>query len=161
MCGGDRADLSVQPSYYNVAVGGPAGAERLGFDQTYYWETLGPEFLDWARRRSLREPVELYFPLGLLNIIILRTGASFPEGVKVMKLDPATHPDSCSSAQPGHLSPQDWWLERNGHPVFAIRRQGVDLLRVYPFAELEQAMAATRGEPGVLKSSERPTWGLR
>ena len=31
-------------SYYNLAVGGPRGAERLGFEPTYYWETLGPEF---------------------------------------------------------------------------------------------------------------------
>ncbi len=145
-------------SYYNVAVGGPPGAERLGFDQTYYWETLGPEFLDWARQRSLREPVELYFPLGLLNIIILRHWGIFPQGVKVMKLDPATHPYHVLQRNRGIYDPKDWWLERNGHPVFVIRRQGVDLLRVYSYDELEQAMAATRNEPGVLKSSVRPSW---
>ena len=145
-------------SYYNIAVGGPAGAERLGFDQTYYWETLGPEFLDWAHQQSLREPVELYFPLGLLNIIVLRHWGIFPEGVKVMNLDPATHPYHVLQRNRGIYDPKDWWLERNGHPVFAIRRQGVDLLRVYSFEELEQAIAATRNEPGVLKSSVRPSW---
>jgi 4-amino-4-deoxy-L-arabinose transferase-like glycosyltransferase len=147
-------------SYYNVAVGGPAGAERLGFDQTYYWETLGPEFLDWARQRSLRQPVELFLPLGLLNILLLRHWGAFPPGVKVMNLDPATRPLHVLQRNRGIYDPKDWWLERNGHPVFAIRRQGVDLLRVYSFEELEQAMAATRDEPGVLKSSVRPNWGF-
>ena len=147
-------------SYYNVAVGGQSGAERLGFDQTYYWETLGPEFLDWTRQRSLREPVELYFPLGLLNIIVLRHWGDFPPGVKVMNLDPATHPLHVLQRNRGIYDPKDWWLERHGHPIFTISRQGVDLLRVYSSEELEQAMAATRDEPGVLKSSVRPSWGF-
>jgi hypothetical protein len=145
-------------SYYSVAVGGLPGAERLGFDQTYYCETLGPEFLDWTRRRSLREPVELYLPLGLLNIILLRHWGVFPPGVKVMNLDAATHPLHVLQRNRGIYDPKDWWLERRGHPVFAISRQGVDILRVYSFEELEQAMAATRDEPGVLKSSVRPSW---
>jgi Dolichyl-phosphate-mannose-protein mannosyltransferase len=147
-------------SYYNVTVGGLPGAERLGFDQTYYCETLGPEFLDWVRQQSLREPVELFFPLGLLNIIILRHWGSFPHGVNVMNLDPATHPYHVLQRNKGIYDPKDWWLERNGHPVFAIARQGVDLVRVYSYKELEQAMAATRNEPSVLKSSVRPSWGF-
>jgi Dolichyl-phosphate-mannose-protein mannosyltransferase len=147
-------------SYYNVAVGGLRGAERLGFDETYYCETFGPEFLDWVRQQSLREPVELFFPLGLLNIIILRHWGSFPPGVHVMNLDPATHPYHVLQRNRGIYDPKDWWLERNGHPVFTIARQGVDLLRVYAFKELEQAIAATRNEPGVLKSSVRPRWSL-
>jgi Dolichyl-phosphate-mannose-protein mannosyltransferase len=145
-------------SYYNLAVGGPLGAERLGLDQTYYCETLGPEFLDWAHQRSLREPVELFFPLGLLNVIILRHWGIFPAGVEVMRLDPATHPYHVLQRNRGIYDPKDWWLERNGHAVFTIRRQGVDLLRIYSYEELEKAMAATRNEPGVLKSSVRPSW---
>ncbi len=57
-------------SYYNFAVGGLRGAEQLGFEETYYWETLGPEFLIWVRQQSLLEPLELRFPLGLMNIIL-------------------------------------------------------------------------------------------
>jgi hypothetical protein len=143
-------------SFYNLAVGGLPGAERLGFEETYYWETLGPEFLDWVRQQSLREPVELQFPLGLLNIIILRHWGVFPEGVKVVELDPATHPYYVLQRNRGIYAPRDWWIERNGHPVFAIRRQGVDLLRVYSFEEWVQANEATRNTPGVLKSSPRP-----
>ena len=147
-------------SYYNLAVGGPPGAERLGFDQTYYCETLGPDFLDWVHRQSLRGPVELYFPLGLLNIILLRHWGVFPDQAKVANLEPATHPYHVLQRNRGIYDPKDWWLEQHGHPVFVIRRQGVDLLRVYTYEELKRAMAATRDEPGVLKSSVRPKWGF-
>jgi Dolichyl-phosphate-mannose-protein mannosyltransferase len=147
-------------SYYNVAVGGPQGAERLGFDQTYYWETLGSEFLDWARQESLRRPVELHFPFGLLNIIILRHWGVFPERVRVADLDPATHPYHVLQRNRGVYDPKEWWVERNGRPVFSIRRQGVDLLRVYSFEDMEKAAAATLNEPDLLKSSVRPGWGF-
>ncbi len=147
-------------SYYNLAVGGLPGAERLGFEETYYWDTLGPEFLDWARRRSSRESVELDFPLGLLNIMILRKWGAFPEAVRVGKLDPTTHADYVLQRNRGIYAPWDWWLERNGHPIFIIRRQGVDLLRVYNSEDVARAMAATRGQPGVLESLTRPTWWL-
>jgi Dolichyl-phosphate-mannose-protein mannosyltransferase len=147
-------------SYYNQAVGGLRGAERLGLDQTYYCETFGPEFLDWVRGQSLRELVELQFPLGVLNVVVLRHWGIFPEGVKVKTLDPTTHPYYVLQRNRGIYAPKDWWIERNGHPVFAIRRQGVDLLRVYSYEEFVQAIAATRNEPGVLQTSERPSWGF-
>ncbi len=147
-------------SYYNFAVGGLPGAERLGFEETYYWDTLGPEFFEWARRRSLSESVELDFPLGLLNVMLLRHWGVFPEMVKVVSLDPTAHPYHVLQRNRGIYAPLDWWLERNGHPVFAIRRQGVDLLRVYSFEEFVRASEATRGQAGALDSSRRPTWGL-
>ena len=43
--------------------------------------------------------------------------------------------------------PYEWWLERHGRPRFSVRRQGVDLLRVYPFAELDRALNATKADP--------------
>lgn len=143
-------------SYYSAAIGGLPGAERLGFEETYYWDTLGPEFLGWVEVEARKRPVELSFPLGLVNIMILRDWGVFPRDVKVATLDTTSHPDYVLQRNRGIYSPLDWWLERNGHPLFAIRRRGVDLLRVFPFAELEQAREATRGQPGVLKSSRRP-----
>jgi Dolichyl-phosphate-mannose-protein mannosyltransferase len=148
-------------SYYNVAVGGLPGAERLGFEETYYWDSLGPEFYAWVRERSRGGAVELSFPMGLLNIMILRSWGAFPEGVRVALLDPTTHADYVLQRNRGIYTPLDWWLEHNGRPIFAIHRQGVDLLRVYPFAEVQRAEEATRGQPGVLESSQRPAWGFR
>jgi hypothetical protein len=147
-------------AYYNLAIGGPRGAERLGLDQTYYLETLGPEFLGWVRDQSLREPVDLYFPLGVLNIIVLRTWGEFPANTRVFSLEPVMQPYYVLQRNRGIYNPLDWWIEQNGHPVFSISRQGVDLLRVYPFADFSRANEATRDQPGVLKSSVRPNWSF-
>ncbi len=150
-----------QLSYYSAAVGGLPGAERMGFEETYYWDTLGPEFLGWVEAESHRRPTALAFPIGLVNIMILRDWGVFPRKVKVAGLDRGVaSPDYVLQRNRGIYAPCDWWLERHGHPRFVIRRQGVDLLRVYPAAEFEQAVESTRGQPGVLRSSERPTWGL-
>jgi hypothetical protein len=147
-------------SYYNLAVGGLPGAERLGFEETYYWDNLGPEFLDWLREQSKSEPVELRFPLGLLNIILLRHWGIFPEGVNVAELEATKRPYYVLQRTRGIYTPQDWWLERHGHPVFAISRQGIDLLRIYSFEEWTRAAKATRDEPSVLRSSQRPAWSF-
>ena len=48
-------------SYYNVAIGGLKGAERAGFEVTYYWETAGPEFLEWAAPRRKNSPYRSLF----------------------------------------------------------------------------------------------------
>ncbi len=148
-------------SYYSAAIGGLPGAERLGLEETYYWDTMGPEFFDWVRGQERRRPVALSFPLGLVNVMILRDWGEFPSGVKVAGLDPGVeYPDYVLQRNRGIYTPYDWWLERRGHPIFVIRRQGVDLLRVYAGEEVERAQQETRGQPGVLRSSERPTWGL-
>ena len=130
-------------SYYSAAVGGLPGAEKLGFDETYYLDALGPEFYEWARRRSHEQTLELHFPIGILNVIIFRHWGVFPEGVKVNGLDQTEHPYYVLQRNRGIYADFDWWLERHGHPVFVIRRQGVDLLRVYSAAEVEQAVQAT------------------
>jgi hypothetical protein len=143
-------------SYYNVAVGGLPGAERLGFDETYYLDTLGPEFFDWARRRSEKQPLELHFPIGILNMIILRHWGALPEGLKVDGLDQTERPFYVLQRNRSIYAPLDWWLERHGHPVFVIRRQGVELLRVYSAEEVEQAVGETRGGPGEGASPRRP-----
>jgi hypothetical protein len=139
-------------SYYSVAVGGLPGAEKLGFEETYYLDTLGPEFFEWARRRSNEQTLELHFPIGILSIIILRHWGVFPEGVKVNGLDQTEHPYYVLQRNRGIYADFDWWLEQHGHPVFVIRRQGVELLRVYSAAEVEKAVETTRRQSSAIES---------
>ena len=44
----------------------------------------------------------------------------------------------------GVYLPHEWWLEQYGRPVFSVNRQGVDLLRVYDAAYLQDAVRATK-----------------
>jgi hypothetical protein len=44
--------MPVPLSYFSAAVGGLPGATRLGFEPTYYWDTLTPGVLNWVNRQT-------------------------------------------------------------------------------------------------------------
>jgi hypothetical protein len=142
-------------SYYNAAVGGLRGAERLGFELTYYWETAGDEFFDWAaaEAEAKHRPIALALPMDSAVHDLLREWGRLPPRVTLVDLNsPATGPPVAPDffvlqRRRGLYYPSDAWLERRGHPVFAIRREGVDLLRVYTAEEDREAFERTRGEP--------------
>ncbi|HZW33592.1 MAG TPA: glycosyltransferase family 39 protein, partial [Isosphaeraceae bacterium] len=140
-------------SYFNSAVGGLQGAERAGLELTYYWETIGPEFLAWTRATARGQTITLAFPMDATNHQLLRQWGAVPPGVQCVDLNsppegPPKQPDYyVLQRRRGLYYPSDWWLERHGHPVFAIRREGVDLLRVYTAAEEREAFRQTRHQP--------------
>ncbi|MDR3638942.1 MAG: glycosyltransferase family 39 protein [Isosphaeraceae bacterium] len=141
-------------SYYNAAIGGLPGAERLGFELTYYWETTGPEFLDWVRAQARRGPVELCFTMDAVNHKLLREWGDIPPAVKILDLNvldrdavTPTRPDYVLQRRESLYYPRHWWLERHGHPRFVIRREGVDLLRVFPSEEFVESVRQTAHEP--------------
>jgi hypothetical protein len=140
-------------SYYNFAVGGLRGAERRGFELTYYWETSGREFLVWAKEQARRRPISLCFSMDATNHRLLREWGEIPHDIDILDLNT---PDSRRPSQPdfyvqqrrrGLYYPADWWLERHGHSVFAVRREAVDLLRVYTFQDFLEANRQTRNQP--------------
>ena len=135
-------------SYYSEAIGGLKGADRLGFQRTYYWDTLGPEFFTWVRDERRRHPLDLRFPSALIHVYYLREWGVLPPDVRVFGMDPESR-DEVYVAQCRRTSylPHDWWLERHGHPLFTIRRQGVDLLHVYSGEEGRRAVVETLHEP--------------
>ena len=53
----------------------------------------------------------------------------------------------------GLFYPSDRWLDQYGHPVFAIRREGVDLLRVFTVDEDREAAGARRTKDSALSTS--------
>jgi hypothetical protein len=140
-------------SYYNSAFGGLKGAERSGFELTYYWETAGPEFLDWARAAARQKPITLAFPMDATNHKLLREWGKIPPAVRIVDLNdpPAGEPVRSDyfvlQRRRGLYYPSDRWLDRHGHPVFAIKREGVDLLRVFTADEDEEAARRTKNEP--------------
>jgi hypothetical protein len=140
-------------SFYNVAFGGLKAAERYGFELTYYWETTGPEFWDWVRTQARRKPVKLCLSMDATNHDLLREWGEIPSNVQIMHLnnrniDMMERPDYyVQQRRWGLYYPDDFLLERHGHPRFAIRREGVDLLRVFPFDEMVEACRQTMGLP--------------
>jgi hypothetical protein len=139
-------------SYYNVAIGGLKGAERVGFEVTYYWEAAGPEFLDWVRQQARQGRVDLCFMMDRTNHSLLRAWGEIPPEVQILDLNTYTPkraewPDYVQQRRRAFFYPLDWWLDQHGHPRFVIRREGVELLRVYPFEEFVKGIAQTRHIP--------------
>jgi hypothetical protein len=140
-------------SYFNFALGGLKGAERSGFELTYYWETIGPEFLALVRSGASQRPVSLCIAMDVTNHQLLREWGEVPPEVQFLHMNnPLTQkperPDYyVQQRRVGLYYPADMWLERHGHPVFAIGREGVDLLRVYHFEELLEAFRRTKDVP--------------
>jgi hypothetical protein len=136
-------------SYFSAAIGGLPAARRQGFELIYYWETQGNEFLEWLRTESRKRRVELRFPTPIVTQTYLREWGLWPTDVLVVGLDELVDdsPDYALQSRGGVFLPEDWWLDRHGHPLYSIRRQGVDLLRVFPFEERLKALKATKDEP--------------
>ena len=135
-------------SYYSEAIGGLRGAAALGFERTYYWDTMGREFHDWVRREREQRPLALRFPSNLVNLKYLREWGELPADVPIFAMDLDSHDEVYVAQRRLTLFyPYDWWLERNGHPIFVIRRQGVDLLRIYSSEESVRAARETRHVP--------------
>jgi hypothetical protein len=148
-------------SYFNVAIGGLKGAERAGFELTYYWETAGREFLDWVGVEARSRPVNVAFAMDSTNHSLMREWGEIPAGVQIIDLNSAPTGDPLEpdyyvqQRRRGLLYPDDQWLDQFGHPVFVIRRQGVDLLRVYTQQEALEAARRTGNQP-VRRSLLRP-----
>src|SRR5262249_1476633 len=155
-------------SFYNVAFGGLKGAERYGFELTYYWETTGPEFLDWVRTQARRKPVKLCLSMDATNHDLLREWGEIPSNVQFMHLNNRSietmeRPDYYGQQRRGGLYyPDDFLWEGQGPPRFAIRREGVALPRVFPFEERVKAYRHTmdlpiprQGPPRVVKGWPR------
>ena len=140
-------------SYFNGAIGGLKGAQRAGFELTYYWETAGPEFFDWARAKARKNPLTLSFSIDANNHELMREWGEIPPGVRIVHLNtPPTMnlntPDYyVQQRRRGLWYPDDWWLDEFGHPIFVIRRQSVDLLRVYTHQESIEAARQTQNQP--------------
>jgi hypothetical protein len=140
-------------SYYNGAIGGLKGAERFGFELTYYWETAGRELMEWARSQARGKPISLAFPMDATNHKLMREWGEIPPEVRIVDLNeppigkPIRSDYFVLQRRRGLYYPSDRWLDRYGHPVFTVHREGVDLLRVFTVEEDEEAARRTRNEP--------------
>jgi hypothetical protein len=136
-------------SYYNVAFGSLPAAEQRGFELTYYGETMaGPDFLGWVRDQAQRHPCTLVFGVPLATLPHLLEWGQIPPGVTVVTPSngamPTSSPVYIMQRRRGVYMPHEWWLEQFGRPLFSVKRQGVDLLRVFDFVEFQRAVSETK-----------------
>ena len=88
-----------------------------------------------------------------VNHDLLREWGEIPPNVKILHMNVARpqfagRPDYyVQQRRWGLYYPADLSLDRRGHPVFAIRREGVHLLRVFRFEEFVEAFRVTKDVP--------------
>ncbi len=139
--------------FYNIALGGLKGTERSGFEVTYYWETIGSEFLATLRATRKQEPVTLCIAMDMTNHDLLHEWGELPSELQVLHLNVLQDENlkrsdyDVQQRRARLFYPADMWLDRHGHPVFTIRREGVNLLRVYLFEEMVELLRRTKNVP--------------
>jgi hypothetical protein len=133
-------------SYYSMAIGGLPGAVRLGFEPTYYWDTLGPEFCRNACSRFglKQEPLEVRFPFNHLSALYLREWGDLPSDMRIEGLEETRKPVYILQRNLGVYADYDHILEREARPIYAISRKGVVLLGVYSSEDSERAYAKSQ-----------------
>jgi hypothetical protein len=136
--------LPVPLSYYSPLVWGLPGATRLGMEPTYYWDGLTNDALDWLNAHTGEDGKVLFatYPTGWLYLRQtgqLRAGC-FPG-------EPGVWTWYVLQNRPGAFprSPWDRALAEQGRPAYVVRKLGVPLLWIFPFAEYAEFRGRFRG----------------
>ena len=160
----------------------PAPGPERGFELTYYFDTIGePNSSTGSGAKPIDARLKLLFDAPLATLPLLREWGDMPRSVTITPRNGsewaempgsattvARKDDSAASQslryvmqhRRGVYMPHEWWLEHHGRPCFSVKRQGVNLLRVYTFNDLRDAVEATKGgtifgQAGVARHTSR------
>ncbi len=127
-------------SYYSPLVGGLSGAEAIGFEPTYYWDSLDGSVIRWLNEHT-KPDERVRFATGPLRN--LRWLARW--GVLTCDTDPdSTKPVRWYVLQrrESAWSDADRWLVENATPAHEKRLLATPLLDIYEFADFRRAERA-------------------
>jgi 4-amino-4-deoxy-L-arabinose transferase-like glycosyltransferase len=132
----------LELSYYSPLVGGLAGAERLGMEPTYFWDSLTPEVRRWLREET---PVgrSVLFRNWTPSWRYLRQWNEIPEPYV-----PGADPPQWFVLQhrPGSLDASDLDLLSRAVPSYRKEFEGVALLSVFDIRDWQRSVARVRAE---------------
>jgi hypothetical protein len=126
--------MPVPLSYYSPLVGGLPGATRLGMEPTYYWDALTDDALDWLNAHPAGKVWFATYPtswLYLRDTGRLRTPLLLPT-------EPGAVAWYVLQNRPGEFRPQQRLLAERGRPAYVVQKQGVALLWIFPYSEVER-----------------------
>ncbi|MBX9654805.1 phospholipid carrier-dependent glycosyltransferase [bacterium] len=130
--------LSYHPlelSYYSPLVGGLPGAEKRGFEPTYFWDSLTPEVLDWLNQHT-SPGRSILFRNYTLSLRYLEEW-----GILRHPTDPRLYPPQWFVIQhrPGLYNESDRRLLAK-KPAFEKSLFGVPLLSIYPIEAWQESL---------------------
>ncbi len=121
--------------YYNLLVGGPPGAEKLGMEPTYWGDSVTWEAFDWlkADHKSSRKARVAFFPKSeFIDGIWFDDGYLNPERMQIVKFEDRWDYAvlfARRSMIEGKRDARRLWDE--AEPAWRFTRAGVDLCRIY------------------------------
>ena len=125
--------MPVPLSYYSPLVGGLPGAARLGMEPTYYWDALTDDALDWLNAHSDGKVRFATYPTSWLYL--RDTGRL---RARFLPTEPGAVAWYVLQNRPGEFRPQQRLLAERGRPAYVVQKQGVALLWIFPYSELER-----------------------
>ncbi len=134
--------LPVPLSYFSPLVGGLPGATRLGMEPTYYWDGLSAEARHWLREQT-RAGQTIRFATFPTSWLYLRQIGELPR--KLEPVDPGSPVWYVLQNRPGAWSRWDRRLVEQSTPALVVRKFGVPLIWVFPYADVEAAMRSSPG----------------
>ena len=128
--------LPVPLAYFSPLVGGLPGASRLGMEPTYYWDGLNAEARSWLRAGTGAGQT-IQFSTFPTSWLYLRRIGELP---RLAPIDPGRPAWYVVQNRPGAWLPIDRELVEQARPAYQVRKMGVPLVWVFPFAEIEKRL---------------------
>ena len=155
--------IAIHPyelEYYNVLIGGPAGAKAAGMETTYYWDAATAEVLDWMNDHlPARTTVLIFPPPDVRTFDWLQRHGRLRRDLRFLNLDPPATFDRLAllngdepcvllfqmrqglyePLRPGAPAPFARLADAPALYELAPRRVGVRLLAIFNRAQVAQA----------------------
>ncbi len=136
--------MPVPLSYYSPLIGGLPGAEKLGMEPTYYWDSLTQEVTDWLNQNTPANSRIVSSTYTTSFAYLNRAGDLRPT------LGPSDKPIQWYLIQnrPGSFRDLDRALIRStsARPAFVFKKFGVPLLYVYSDDDVQRALMSRTPE---------------
>jgi 4-amino-4-deoxy-L-arabinose transferase-like glycosyltransferase len=123
--------MPVPLSYFSPVVGGLPGAARLGMEPTYYWDALDDQARAWLREHTPAGRT-IHFATNPTSWRYLRQVGQLPP--RIDGIDPGYPAWYVMQNRPGAWLARDLAHVRRSTLVFAVRKLGVPLVWVFPYA---------------------------
>ncbi len=125
-----------QLSYYNAAVGFLRGADALGFEPTYWGDSLNRETLDFLNRECPPRAKVAFFPVGSkVPVQLQELFMDLRSDLRIVDYESDDWDYLALVSRYGKFDARAWRLLRSERPVFAVKRWGVQLCGVYRRSE--------------------------
>ena len=135
--------LSVYPhflSYYSDLVGGVRGAQAMGFETTYWGESLTPRLFEKAHEEIGIHRLAVA-PVGDNVRALSKNMGLLPKDMELVNPEGEPFDALALLCRQGMFSPEDWWLYRHARPLLKTEISGIPLVILVSEDEVRRAQA--------------------